>query len=112
MAKRINYEQPVPLRIDSSSDTYMRIRYQHIPKSVQGENTVERNIEINPNEPGKGNVYHKLQNGETVQFTGNLITSNGSEGSSNQDCVLLFRDDEVICVPVTTSILHLSKTGN
>ena len=107
--KEVNYDSPVPLRIDSESGNYMRIKYQHIPVSYQGENTTSRYISHFEDDPEHGYVYHDLQSGKSVTFKGQWVDN--TESKTTQERVLLFRENEVICVPINESILHL-KVSN
>ena len=108
--KNVNYENPVPLRIDSDSGNYMRIKYQYIPPSIEGETTTARFVSRFEDEPNVGYVYHELKDGGRAKFKGEWVDN--KESTTTQECVLLFRDDEVICVPINESILHLRKVEN
>ncbi|EAY06379.1 hypothetical protein TVAG_151860 [Trichomonas vaginalis G3] len=112
MSKKVSYKEPVPFRIDQSEDTYMRVKYLHIPQSMQGEGTVSRKFVRDSEKPDVGYIYHTLKNGEEATFQGNLTDYKNDSASKNQECVLLFRDDEVICVPVTSTLLNLRKTND
>lgn len=109
--KEVNYQEPVPFRIDSESENYIRIKYQYIPQNIQGENTVGRYFTHSEEDPKNGYMFHQLTNGETAKFKG-VWTDNNDSSQKMQECVLLFRDDEVICVPVSSSLINLRKCAD
>jgi hypothetical protein len=96
--------QPIPFRVTSDNERYVRLQYTFCPQSV-GENTRHRTIRRDEDDPNVTYVDHELQSGDVVRFRGNWRQK--AEGMT--ECVLLFAEDEVVCVPLTASILHLKK---
>ena len=96
----------IPFRVDCDEENLVRVKYQHIPQSVSGDKTVARSLFHSEEEPQVGYMYHTIENGEEVKFSGTWI-KNSESTQQLQDCVLIFRDDEVICVPVEYSLIHL-----
>ena len=94
----------LPLRVTAEDEEYMRIQYSFCPQSVE-ENTVSRVISCDPEQPSVGYVTHRLNNGETARFRGNWK----QKSENMRDCILLFSNDEVVCVPLSAALLHLRK---
>ena len=61
-------------------------------------------------EENVGYVYHELKEGGRAKFKGEWVDN--SDSTTTQECVLLFRDNEVICVPINESILHLRRVND
>ena len=74
--KEVNYQEPVPFRIDTESENYMRVKYQYIPQNIQGENTVGRYFSHTEEDPKNGYMFHQLKNGETMKFKGTWSDNN------------------------------------
>jgi hypothetical protein len=98
-------DHEVPFRVATEGDEYLRIQYTFCPESIKNA-TVGRTIRRDSNDPHIAFVDHTLSTGGTVPFKGTW-----TEKSENMtECVLLFAEDEIVCVPLSASILHLKKS--
>lgn len=97
----------LPFRVATEDENYMRIQYGFCPQSVE-ESTESRSISFDAEDPATGYVTHKLSNGDSVRFRGNWR----KKIEEKTECVLLFANDEVVCVPLTGSLLNLKKDSN
>ncbi|KAH0785936.1 hypothetical protein GPJ56_010140 [Histomonas meleagridis] len=97
--------EKLPLRVASGDNEYIRIQYNFCPQSI-ANSTVSRTLVHDEENPNYGIVEHVLENGETVNFKGNWKTPNDSQ----KECILVFRDNEVVLLPLSASVLHLKKT--
>lgn len=102
-----NYSEPVPFRIDESGSEYMRIKYQFIPISIQGDKTQSRTLVFEDDQPDTGYIYHKLDNGTEVEFKG--LYEKKKEDAQDKDYVLVFKENEVVMVPIESSLTRVSK---
>lgn len=93
----------LPFRVAVDNENYIRIQYGFCPQSVE-ESTVHRTLSSDPEDPSTGYVTHRLENGDSVRFRGNW-----RQKDDKTECVLLFANDEVVCVPLTGSLLNLKK---
>jgi hypothetical protein len=93
-----------PLRVARDGEQYIHLQYTFCPQSVR-EATVGRAIIRDPTEENVASVNHTLASGETARFIGTW----DSRSHSMVDCVLLFANNEVICVPLSASVLHLKR---
>lgn len=96
--------ESLPLRVATEDEEYIRLQYSFCPQSVE-ENTASRVISCDPEQPSIGYVTHTLTNGETARFRGNWK----QKSENMRDCILLFSEDEVVCVPLSAALLHLRK---
>jgi len=103
----INYPDKVPFRIADEEEQYLRIKYSFLPEVI-AKQTVQRTVIHNTDDPKVGYIDHELNTGGKVRFKGFWTESNDSN-QSTVDCVLLFHDNEVICVPVTSALIQLRK---
>jgi hypothetical protein len=94
----------LPLRVARDGEQYIRLQYTFCPQSVR-EATVGRAILRDPAEENVAYVDHTLASGEIARFKGTW----DSGSHSMVDCVLLFANNEVVCVPLSASVLHLKR---
>jgi hypothetical protein len=94
----------LPFRISDEGDKYVRLQYSFCPQSV-GEKTVRRSLNFDEDHPTVAYVDHHLQNGDMVRFKGNWNQKSGNM----HECVLVFAEKEVVCIPISGSVLHLKK---
>ena len=99
-------DKKLPLRVVNDNNEYVRIQYNFCPQSV-ANSTVSRSLQRDEENPNYGIVDHILENGEIVHFKGSWKTPSDNQ----KECILVFRDDEVVLLPISASVLHLKKTS-
>jgi hypothetical protein len=94
----------LPFRIVGDSEKYIRLQYSFCPQSV-GAKTVRRSLIFDEDHPNVAFVDHHMRDGNMVRFKGNWK----EKSETVHECVLVFGENEVVCIPVSGSVLHLKK---
>jgi hypothetical protein len=94
----------LPLRVSHDGEQYFRLQYTFQPASVS-QGTVSRSVRFDPSRPGFAYVDHTLNTGDKARFRG--LWKESPEAA--RQCILVFAKDEVVCVPLSGSIVQLTK---
>jgi hypothetical protein len=97
-----DHVEELPFRFADDEGEYIRLEYTSRANSAR-DLIQSRTVHHDPAHPKDAYVNHTLSSGDTIRFKGEWTTSD----DSLVECVLLFGEDEAVCVPLAASVIHL-----